>query len=243
LILDALESTNRGNLIGAIAYLEDQMLRHEGDTTYALSALSYLEGLYQSYVYIGEAALGAQKRREERERAKAWAIQARGRKLFDPTANDSFKLLQYRMTPPEEKPVLDIIAELFVKGFLKTGELFEKATKPFYRKQTESLVSLSDPTNKNLLSPPPPIQPDLAWRWEEKTRPRLVGTRTRRSRAISEAAKRATTYVELIRHLEEQAAETRAVDHESYGPDDAAHAISYLQGQAAYFDLLLDAYR
>ena len=83
LIFDALESTKGGNLIGAIAYLEDQMLRHEGNLSYALSAISYLEGLYQSYLSVGEAAMNAQERREERERAKARAATlARGIKLF-----------------------------------------------------------------------------------------------------------------------------------------------------------------
>jgi len=229
LILDALESTKGGNLIGAIAYLENQMLRHEGDVTNALSALSYLEGLYQSYLSVGEAALKAQERREERERA---ATLARGNQLFGPDNYVNWNLPLAGFNPPERKPVMDTIAELF-----------EKATEPLYRKQTEALVALSDPTNKNLRSPPPPIRPDLAWRWEERPQPLLMATRTRRSRAVSEAARQTPNPVEAIRYLEEQAAETRAVDPESHLPSDAARAVSYLQGQAAYFDFQKDATR
>ena len=163
LILDALESTKGGNLIGSIAYLEDQMLRHGGNVSYALSALSYLEGLYQSYLSIGEAALKAQERREERERAKARAAtMARGNQLFGPDVSDSYKLLDAAWDPPENKPVLDTIAEL---------------VEPAYRAQTEALVALSDPTKKGLHSPRPPIQPNLDWRWKERTRPLRMDAR------------------------------------------------------------------
>ena len=72
---------------------------------------------------------------------------------------------------------------------------------------------------------------------------RLFQRAAKRSRAVSEAARRTANPVEAIRYLEAQAAETRAVNHESHLPVDAAHAVSYLQGQAAYVDFYKDATR
>ena len=233
LILDALESTKGGNLIGSIAYLEDQMLKHEGNMSYALSAISYLEGLYQSYVSIGQAALKAQERREERERAKARAASgarlAQGTSLFRADGSAKWTLLDPISEPPEKQPVLDTIMELLAPVMLAPAE---------------AMVALSDPSKKGLHSPRvSTIQPNLAWRWEEKTRPMLMETRINRSRAIAEAKNQTTNPVEAIRYLEEQAAGTRAIGSGTYFPDDAAHAVSYLQAQAAYFDLQRDATR
>ena len=254
LILDALEA-GKGNLIGSIAYLEDQMLKHEGNATYALSALGYLEGLYQSYLSMGDAAAKAQKRREERERAKALAA-SRARLARESEKERAVRLAKEKSLPglaegtslfradgsvkwdlavagnvPEKKTVLDTLTELFMETLT-----------PVILAPAEAMVALSDPSKKGLHSPRPPIQTSLVYRWEERTQPLLMESRINRSRAVAEARRQTKNPVEAMRYLEEQAAETRAIQG-SYYSHNAAQAVSYLQGLATYYDLHKDATR